>query len=112
MPFLLFLKRIPWQAWLLLGILIAFAFLRSYWIGVGVKRCEAKQEAAQAAAEKESAKQEKAAPEIAEAAQAEVQVQVVEKLRIIREQIPSNVACPDYGDGVQSIVRQAASSSD
>ena len=111
MPFLLFLKRIPWQAWLLLGILIAFAFLRSHWIGVGVKRCEAKQEAAQAQADKEAKAQEDAAPKVAEEAKAEVQP-VIEK-RVIYVNKNNTVSCDEpYADELQQTIREAQAAAD
>ena len=106
MPFLLFLRKIPWQAWALLAVLVAFAFLRSHWIGVGVKRCEAKQEAAQAQADKEAKAQEESAPKVAEEAKAEVQP-VIEK-RVIYVNKANTVSCDEpYADGVQSEIRQA-----
>ena len=76
----------------------------------GVERCEARQAKALEKALAESAKQEKAAPAIAEAAREAVKPKVEERIRIIREQIPAN-SCPDYGDIVQSEIREAAASS-
>ena len=112
MPFLLFLRKIPWQAWALLGILIAFALLRSHWIGVGVKRCQEGHKKAEAAALVESVKQEKEAPAVAQAAIEAVKPQVTERVRIIREKIPATIACPDYDDGVQQVIREASTAAD
>ncbi len=109
MRFLLFLRRIPWQAWALLGILIAFAILRAHWIGVGVDRCEAKQQAAQEAADKEAKAQEEAAPVIAQEAQEAVQP-VIEK-RVIYVNKANTVSCDEpFSDGVQSEIHQAEAS--
>jgi len=110
MPFLLFLRKIPWQAWALLGILIAFAILRAHWIGVGEKRCEAKQEAAQAQADKEAAKQEADAPKVAEDAQADVKPRMEKRENEI--DAANTIACDvEYPDGVQESIREAATAS-
>lgn len=111
MPFLLFLRRIPWQAWALLGILIAFAILRAHWIGVGVDRCEAKQQAAQEAADKEAKAQEEAAPKVAEEAKAEVQPKIEERIRYVEKH--NTIACDEpYSDELQQVIREAASAAD
>lgn len=107
MPFLLFLRKIPWQAWALLGILIAFALLRSHWIGVGVKRCEAKQEAAQAQADKEAAKQEAEAPKVAEEAKEAIQPTIEERVIYVNKN--NSVGCDAaYSTELQDAIREAS----
>lgn len=105
-------KRVPLKAWLALAaILIVFG---AYRIGYQVRgtECEEANKAAQDAADKQSTAQEQAAPVIAQEAQEAVQPQVIERVRIIREQIPSTVSCPDYDAIVQSEIRKAKAAAD
>ena len=107
-----FLKSIPWQVWAGIALLIVMLILRSHWIGTGIERCEAKHKAAYDKALAESAKQEKAAPAIAEAAREAVKPKVEERIRVIREQIPARSCSDDYPDGVLAIIREAATAAD
>lgn len=77
-------------------------------LGVGVERCEERQAKALEKALKESAKQEKNAPVIAQEARDAVKPKVEERIRVIREQIPAKSCSDDYPDGVQAIIREAA----
>lgn len=105
--FLLFLKRIPWQAWALLAILIAFAFLRAHWIGVGVDRCEAKQKAAQSAADKEAKAQEAAAPIIAQEAEEALKPVIETRIKYVEKY--NTIACDEpYPDELQQAIREAS----
>ena len=119
MPFLLmlkpigeFLKNIPWQVWAGIALFIILMFARSHWIDEGVERCEAKHKAAYDKAVAAAQKQEKAAPAIAEAAREAVKPQVEERIRVIREQIPARSCSDDYPDGVQAVIREAATAAD
>ena len=112
MTWLIFLRKIPREFWYLLAVVVFFAVLRWHWIGVGYDKCADKYKKAEAAALIESQKQEAVAPVIAQEAQETVKIQVVEKLRIIRENIPTNIACPDYDPIVQQTIREAATSAD
>lgn len=105
-------KRVPQEAWLALaGLILLFVVYR---IGYQVRdwECKADNKSAQEAADKEAKAQEEAAPGIAQEAIEAVQPKVIERVRIIRENIPVNVACPDYGDGVQSQIREASRAAD
>lgn len=105
-------KRIPWQLWLCAGVLaILFA---AYRVGYKVAEndCIEANKKAQDAADKQSTAQEQAAPVIAQEAQEAVKPQVIERVRIIREQIPSTVSCPDYDPIVQSEIRKAQAAID
>jgi len=111
MPWLIVLRKIPREFWYLLAVVAFFAVLRWHWIDVGVKRCEAKQEAAQAAAEIESAAQEQAAPEIAQEAQEAVQPKIEERIRYVEKY--NTIACDEpYPDELQQTIREAASAAD
>ena len=119
MPFMLmlkpvgdFLKSIPWQVWAGIALFIALLFARSHWIGEGVERCEAKHNAALDKAVAAAQKQERAAPAIAEAARKAVKPKVEERIRVIREQIPAGACSDDYPDGVQAVIREAATAAD
>jgi hypothetical protein len=105
------LKAVPWQVYAGIALVIAGLYLRSHWIGVGVDRCRAAQEKAQAAVMAEAAAQEKDAPGVAQEAQAAVKPVVVERVRIIREAIKPIPGC-DYPDSVQAVIREAAAAAD
>ena len=105
-------KKIPMPIWgALLALLILFG---AYRVGYksAEKDCIEANKAAQDAADKKSTEQEQAAPVIAQEAQEAVQPQVIERVRIIREQIPSTVSCPDYDAIVQSEIRKAKAAAD
>lgn len=109
---LIVIKRVPLKAWFVLAaILIVFG---AYRIGYQVRgtECEEANKAAQDAADKQSTAQEQAAPIIAQEAQEAVKPQVIERVRIVRENIPVNVACPEYSPIVQSQVREAQAAAD
>jgi hypothetical protein len=103
-----FLKSLPREVWYGLALVVILLILRSHWIGVGVERCEATQAKALEKALAESAKQEKNAPVIAQEARDAVKPKVEERIRVIREQIPAKSCSDDYPDGVQAIIREAA----
>lgn len=107
-----FIRKVPREFWYALAIGVFFLILRQHWIHVGVERCQAGYKKAEAAALVEAQKQEAAAPVIAQEAQEAVKPQVTERVRIIRESIPSTVSCPDYDDRVQQAIREAATSAD
>jgi len=106
------IKSIPREVWYGLALVVILLILRSHWIGVGVERCEERQAKALEKALAESAKQEKEAPAIAQEARDAVKPKVEEKIRIIREQVIANSCSDDYPDGVQAIIREAATASD
>ena len=110
----LFFKRIPWQAWAIAGLVALMVFLRSHWIGLGIERCERKQETAQAKADEEALKQEQEAPTVAQEARDAVEPAVTERVRIIREQIKSEpVGCNAvYDDSVLNAIREAKAATD
>jgi hypothetical protein len=112
LPVVSFIKRVPREVWYILAVVIFFAILRWHWIGVGVDRCQEGYKKAEAAALAESVKQEKQAPAVAQAAIEAVKPQVTERVRIIREKIPSTIVCPDYDDGVQQVIREASAAAD
>ena len=105
-------KRVPREVWLAIAGLLLLFFV--YRIGYQVRdwECKAENKAAQDAADKQSTAQEQAAPVIAQEAIEAVQPQVIERVRIIREQIPSTVSCPDYDAIVQSEIRKAKAAAD
>jgi len=111
-PVYSFIKRVPREVWYILAVVIFFAILRWHWIGVGVERCQEGYKKAEAAALAEAVKQEKEAPAVAQAAIEAVKPQVIERVRIIRENIPTAIACPDYNDGVQRAIREASTAAD
>jgi hypothetical protein len=106
-----FLKGLPREVWYALAVLVLLLILRSHYIGVGIERCETRHKAAYDKAVAEAQKQEKRAPANAQAAQEAVKPKVTERVRVIREQIPVN-SCPDYPDGVQAVIREAAAAAD
>lgn len=111
MPFLLLLKRIPWQAWAALGALIFIVWLRSHWIGVGYDKCMEANRKAQEAAAIEAKKQEEAAPVIAMEAMEIVRPKMEKRENEIAA--ANTIACDvEYPDGVQQAIREAASSAD
>jgi hypothetical protein len=112
LPVVSVIKRVPREVWYVLAVVIFFAILRWHWIDVGFDRCQEGNKRAEAAALAESVKQEKEAPAVAQAAIEAVKPQVTERVRIIREKIPSTIVCPDYDDGVQQVLREAASAAD
>lgn len=112
MPWLILLRKVPREFWYLLAVVALFALLRWHWIGVGEDRCQEGHKKAEAAALVESVKQEKEAPAVAQAAIEAVKPQVTERVRIIREKIPATIACPDYDDGVQQVIREASTAAD
>lgn len=112
MPWLILLRKVPREFWYLLAVVALFAVLRWHWIGVGVERCEDRYKKAEAAALVEAQKQEASAPVIAQEAQEAVKPQVIERIKVIRESIPSNISCPDYDDRVQQAIREAATAAD
>jgi len=107
-----FFKSLPREVWYGLALLVILLILRNHWIDVGVERCEATQAKAREKALAESVKQEKQAPVIAQEARDAVKPMVEERIRIIREQIPAKSCSDDYPDGVQAIIREAATSAD
>jgi len=111
-PVVSLVKRVPREVWYALAVVIFFAILRWHWIGVGEDRCQEGHKKAEAAALVESVKQEKEAPAVAQAAIEAVKPQVTERVRIIREKIPATIACPDYDDGVQQVIREASTAAD
>ena len=111
MPFLLFLKRIPWQAWAALAALIFIIWLRSHWIGVGYDKCMEANRKAQEAAAIEAKKQEEAAPAIAQEAQEAVKPVIEERVIYVNKN--NTVSCDEpYSDGVQSKIREAEAAID
>ena len=120
MPFLLLLKpffewfkNLPWQVYAGIALCVLIFFARLHWIGVGVERCEARQAKAQQKALAESITQELNAPAIAQKAQADIEPIIIERVRVIRENI-KYTACADvaYPDGVQQAIREASSTAD
>lgn len=112
LPVVSFIKKVPREVWYLLAVVVFFALLRWHWIDVGYDRCQEGHKKAEAAALAESVKQEKEAPAVAQAAIEAVKPQVIERVRIIRENIPTTIACPDYNDGVQRAIREASTAAD
>jgi len=112
-PFFDWLKNLPWQVYAGIALCVLIFFARLHWIGVGVERCEARQAKAQQKALAESITQELNAPAIAQKAQADIEPIIVERVRVIRENI-KYTACADveYPSGVQASVREASTSAD
>ena len=112
-PFFDWLKNLPWQVYAGIALCVLIFFARLHWIGVGVERCEARQAKAQQKALAESITQELNAPAIAQKAQADIEPIIIERVRVIRENI-KYTACADvaYPDGVQDSVREASTSAD
>lgn len=112
-----FFASIPWKVWAVIAVVAVL--VGSFWLygnaqfNAGVKQCEAKQAKAQQKALAESITQELNAPVIAQKAQADIEPIIVERVRVIRENI-KYTACADveYPSGVQASVREASAAVD
>lgn len=105
------IKSIPREVWYALAVGIILLILRSHWIGIGVERCETAQAKALEDAMKESAKQEKTAPAIAQAARDAVKPKVEERIKYVEKY--NTVSCDEpYAPSVQSAIHQAAAAAD
>jgi hypothetical protein len=103
------LKRIPWQVYVILALLSITAVLRWYWIGVGVERCQSAQVAAQAKAvakgQKASEKAHKAATAVKIDVRQESENEAAEVREVVRG-LPRT--CPPIPDRVRQLGRDAA----
>lgn len=102
------LRKVPREVWLLLAVSLAFLWLRSHWIGVGVERCQAAQVEAQS---KALAKGQQAAQKAQEAATA-VKIDVrqeseneASQAREIVRYLPRT--CPAQPDELRQLGRNA-----
>lgn len=75
-----FLKRIPWQAWAGLGLVVLVLWLRSHWIGVGEARVQAQFDAYKAEMVKKT-EAARVAAKRAESAQAGAIATAIDKFR-------------------------------
>lgn len=102
------LKRVPWQAWALVGLVALILALRWHWIGVGVERCTAAQEAAQdkqVAKGQEAAKRAQGAATAVKRDIAKVSQSEQAEVRTIVKYLPAS--CPSQPDRLREIGQRA-----
>lgn len=102
------LRKVPREVWLGLALVLAVLWLRSHWIGVGVERCEAAQEAAQAKAIDKGQQAAQKAQEAATAVKVDIRQESENAAAEVREVVRGLPrTCPPVPDRVRQLGRDA-----
>jgi hypothetical protein len=104
-----FLKRVPPWAWAALAAACLLLYARSHWIGVGVDRCRAAQEAAEKKADAKAAVVAKRAHADAQKATARIAERTEDAADEVERQMDAVRVCPEpvQPDSVRDAGREA-----